>query len=78
MKKTSTILTALVLALMIGLFNIVPHFGSLIAFIISVVITLVTSNFSTTLIFAVVLFAVQQVDGNVIQPHKRKGNPDTY
>ena len=60
---------ALVLALMIGLFNIVPHFGSLIAFIISVVITLVTSNVSTTLIFAVVLFAVQQIDANVIQPH---------
>ncbi len=67
---------ALVLALMIGLFNIVPHFGSLIAFIISVVITLVTSNFSTTLIFAVVLFAVQQVDGNVIQPHIVKDKLD--
>ena len=67
---------ALVLALMIGLFNIVPHFGSLIAFIISFVITLVTSNVSTALIFGVVLFAVQQVDGNVIQPHIVKDKLD--
>lgn len=67
---------ALVLALMIGIFNIVPHFGSLIAFIISLLITLVTSNLSTTLIFAIVLFAVQQVDGNIIQPHIVKDKLD--
>jgi len=67
---------ALVLALMIGLFNIVPHFGSLIAFIISFLITLVTSNISTALIFGVILFAIQQVDGNIIQPHIVKDKLD--
>lgn len=67
---------AFVLALMIGLFNIVPHFGSIIAFIISLLITLVTSNISKALIFGVVLFAIQQVDGNIIQPHIVKDKLD--
>ena len=67
---------ALVLSLIIGLFNIVPHFGSLIAFIIAVLITLVTSNLSRALILAVVLFALQQVDGNIIQPHIVKDKLD--
>lgn len=67
---------AFVLALMIGLFNIVPHFGSLMAFIISFLVTLVTSNISKALIFGVVLFAIQQVDGNIIQPHIVKDKLD--
>jgi len=60
---------AVVLALMLGVFNIVPYFGAILACVISVIITLMTANFTTAIILAIILFALQQVDCNVIQPH---------
>jgi len=58
-----------VLALMLGVFNLVPYFGAIIACIVSVLITMMTASFSKAIILAVILFALQQVDCNVIQPH---------
>lgn len=58
-----------VLALMIGIFNIVPYFGAICACIIAVLITILTANLSTGIILAVILLILQQIDANVIQPH---------
>jgi len=58
-----------VLALMTGILNVVPYFGSIAAGLVSVLITLITGGFSKGIILAVLLVLLQQIDANVIQPH---------
>ena len=53
---------------MIGLFNVIPYFGAIIAVVISIVITLITGGLSQTLIMAVVVILLQQIDSNIINP----------
>ncbi len=57
------------LALMLGLFNIIPYFGSTIASIIIVLITIITGTISQAVIAAVSIIVLQQIDANIIQPN---------
>ncbi len=57
------------LALMIGVMNIIPYFGAIISGILTALITLVTGTWSKAVIVGVCLLVMQQIDGNVIQPH---------
>lgn len=59
---------AVLLGFMIGLFNIIPYFGAIIAVIISILITLITGGVSQTLIMAIVVIVLQQIDSNIINP----------
>ncbi|MCL2254562.1 MAG: AI-2E family transporter [Lachnospiraceae bacterium] len=59
---------ALVLGLMLGIFNYVPYFGSLFGTIIAVIVVAFTQDLQTAAIVAIVMFIIQQLDGNVIQP----------
>lgn len=59
---------ALILGLMLGIFNYVPYFGSLFGTIIAVIVVAFTQNLQTAVIVAIVMFIIQQLDGNVIQP----------
>lgn len=59
---------AVLLGFMIGLFNIIPYFGAIIAVVISILITLITGGLSQTLVMAVVVIALQQIDSNIINP----------
>ncbi len=59
---------ALVLAFMVGLFNVIPYFGAAIAVACTVLVTIVTSTFANGIIALVVLVVLQQVDANLIQP----------
>ncbi len=59
---------AVLLGFMIGLFNIIPYFGAIVAVAISVLITLITGGVSQTLIMAVVVIILQQIDSNIINP----------
>lgn len=52
----------------IGLFNMIPYFGAIIAVAISAIITLITSGFSKAIIMLVVVIVLQQVDANIINP----------
>lgn len=58
-----------VLALMLGIFNLVPYFGSICASIIAVIISGVTSGASIAVVVGICLLILQQLDGNVIHPH---------
>mgnify|MGYP000677482297 FL=1 len=64
---------AVLLGFMIGLFNIIPYFGAIIAVAISILITLITGGISQTLIMAIVVIVLQQIDSNIINP-KITGN----
>ena len=57
------------LALMMGLFNIIPYFGAIISVLLIVIITLVTGSVSQAVITAISLIVLQQIDANVIQPY---------
>ena len=59
---------AVLLGFMIGLFNIIPYFGAIIAVAISVLITIITGGLSQALIMAIVVIILQQVDANIINP----------
>ncbi|MBE7038074.1 MAG: AI-2E family transporter [Ruminococcaceae bacterium] len=57
------------LALMLGVFNLVPYFGAIVASATTAIITCFTANFTMGVIVAVALIILQQIDANVIQPN---------
>ena len=56
------------LGFMIGLFNIIPYFGAIIAIAICAIITLMTGGLSQALWMLVVVIILQQIDSNIINP----------
>jgi len=65
---------ALVLGIMIGLFNYVPYFGSIVATIIAILVVALTQSLTMGLTATVVLIVLQQLDANVIQPRLMSGS----
>lgn len=59
---------AALLGFVIGLFNLIPYFGAIIAVIISIIITLFTGGIGQTLLMSVVVIILQQIDANIINP----------
>ena len=59
---------AVILGMFIGLFNLIPYFGAIIAVLISVVITLITGGLAQAVEMAIVVIALQQIDANIINP----------
>lgn len=59
---------ALLLGFMIGLFNLIPYFGAIIAITIAIIITLFTGGLGQALLMAVVVIILQQIDANIINP----------
>ncbi len=57
-----------ILALMIGLFNLIPCFGAIVACTIAALSAVFTGGFLSGVIVAVVLIVLQQLDANFIQP----------
>lgn len=58
----------ILLGCFIGLFNIIPYFGAIIAIAVSVIITLLTGGIEQALIMAVTVIILQQIDSNIINP----------
>ena len=59
---------AVVLGIFIGLFNLIPYFGAIIAVVISVIITLITGGYGQAIEMAIITIILQQVDANIINP----------
>lgn len=59
---------ATLLGIMIGLFNVIPYFGAIVAVAIAAVITIFTGGFTTALWMTIVVIIVQQIDANIINP----------
>ena len=53
---------------MIGLFNIIPYFGAIVAVIVAGIITIFTDGLSTALWMTLIIIIVQQLDANVLNP----------
>lgn len=56
------------LGFMIGLFNIIPYFGAIIAIAISAIITIMTGGIPQTIWMLIVIIIIQQIDANIINP----------
>ena len=56
------------LGFIIGLFNIIPYVGAIIAVVISAIITLITGGLSQAIWMLIVVIILQQIDANIINP----------
>ena len=59
---------AVMLGIFIGVLNMIPYFGAIIAVAISIFITLLTGGLTQAIEMAVVVIILQQVDANIINP----------
>ena len=59
---------AIMLGIFIGLFNMIPYFGAIIAVVISVFITILTGGVPQAVEMAIVVIILQQIDANIINP----------
>ncbi len=56
------------LGFFIGIFNMIPYFGAIIAVAIAALITLVTGGISQSIWMLIVVIILQQIDANIINP----------
>lgn len=59
---------AVLLGVMIGIFNLIPYFGAIIAIAIAGIITILTGGWKQAIIMAIIITIVQQIDANIINP----------
>lgn len=59
---------AVLLGFMIGLFNLIPYFGAIVAVIIAAIITILTGGITKTITMVIVVTILQQIDANIINP----------
>jgi len=56
------------LGFVIGLFNMIPYIGAIVAVGISIIITLITGGIGKALVMSIVIIILQQIDANIINP----------
>lgn len=59
---------AILLGFIIGLFNLIPYLGAIIAIALSIIITIFTGGISQAIWMAIVVIILQQIDANIINP----------
>ena len=59
---------AALLGFLIGLFNLIPFFGAIVAVAIAIFITMCTSGILKAVWLAIVIIVLQQIDANIINP----------
>lgn len=59
---------AILLGFMIGLFNLIPFLGAIIAIVLAIIITIFTGGISQAIWMAIVVIILQQIDANIINP----------
>lgn len=59
---------AILLGFMIGIFNIIPYFGAIVAVILAVIITIFTGGIAQAISLAIIIVILQQIDANIINP----------
>lgn len=56
------------LGFIIGLFNMIPYIGAIVAVAFGIIITLITGGLGKALVMAIVVIILQQIDANIINP----------
>ena len=52
----------------IGLFNMIPYIGAIVAVAIGILITFITGGLGKAIVMAIVVIILQQIDANIINP----------
>ena len=60
---------AVLLGMLLGLFNLVPYFGAIVGGVGIAFVALLTNGLPTAIGVAIFIVVAQQVDANIIQPH---------
>lgn len=56
------------LGFIIGLFNMIPYIGAIVAVVFGIIITFITGGFGKAILMAIVVIILQQIDANIINP----------
>ena len=59
---------AVLLGFIIGLFNLIPYLGAIIAIVLAVIITIFTGGITQAIWMLVIVTILQQIDANIINP----------
>ena len=59
---------AILLGFLIGLFNMIPFFGAIVAVCIAIIITFCTGGLGKAIWLAIIVIIIQQIDANIINP----------
>ena len=59
---------AVLLGFIIGVFNLIPYFGAIVAVIIAAIITIFTGGFTQAIWAVIVMVILQQVDADILNP----------
>lgn len=59
---------AVLLGVIIGLFNLISYFGAIFAVVVAALITILTGGFQQAIIVLIVMVVIQQIDANIINP----------
>ena len=65
---------AVLLGFLIGLFNLIPYFGAIIAVALAILITMLTGGIPQAIWTGAVLTIIQQIDANIINPRIVSGS----
>lgn len=69
---------AVIIGVMSGIGNLVPYLGPVIAYGSTILVCLVTGDIRRLLVAVVVIFVIQTIDGNVINPRLLSSNVDVH
>lgn len=56
------------LGILIGIFNLIPYFGAIIAVVVAALITILTGGWQQALCMTIIVIIAQQIDANIINP----------
>ena len=59
---------SILLGVMIGIFNLIPYIGAIIAVVISAIITIFTGGLAQAIWMLIIVTILQQIDANIINP----------
>lgn len=59
---------SVLLGFLIGIFNIIPYFGAIVAVAFAIIVTIFTGGVAQAIWVAIVVIALQQIDANIINP----------
>ena len=69
---------AVIIGILSGIGNLIPYIGPIVAYGSTIIVCLVCQDLKRLLVAIVVLFVIQTVDGNVINPRLLSSNVDVH
>ena len=69
---------AVIIGVLSGIGNLIPYVGPVVAYGSTILVCLITGDYRRLLVAIVVLFVIQTIDGNVINPRLLSSNVDVH